>query len=83
MDSPDVDLALRAQDQLFTTTEVATLLDVPVSRVRLWLWAGRLRGQRRGGAQAGWRIRAEDLEQFVAPPPPAPPYAPLRSQPLH
>jgi excisionase family DNA binding protein len=81
MDSSDTGLSLRTQDQLFTTTEVATLLDVPVSRVRLWLWAGRLRGQRRGGAEAGWRIRAEDLEQFVAPPPPAPTAVPLRWQP--
>jgi excisionase family DNA binding protein len=69
MDSPDVGRARRAQDQLLTTTEVATLLDVSVSRVRRWLWTGRLRGQRRGGTQAGWRIRAEDLEQFAVPPP--------------
>jgi excisionase family DNA binding protein len=82
MDSPDAGLSLRAQDHLFTTTEVATLLDVPVSRVRLWLWAGRLRGQRRGGAQAGWRIRAADLDEFVAPQPTPPASVPLRPPPL-
>jgi excisionase family DNA binding protein len=49
-----------------TAAEVATQLNVPVSTVRQWLWDGVLRGQRVGGSNAGWRVRARDLAQFVA-----------------
>jgi excisionase family DNA binding protein len=56
----------QAPEPVLTAAEVATQLGVPVATVRQWLWDGQLRGQRRGGMTAGWRIRAADLARFVA-----------------
>jgi excisionase family DNA binding protein len=34
--------------------------------VLTWLQSGRLKGYRLGGTRAGWRVKPEDLEQFLA-----------------
>ncbi len=52
-------------ESVLTAAEVATQLGVPVATVRQWLWNGRLRGQRRGGMTAGWRILSGDLALFI------------------
>ncbi len=54
-----------AQAHILTAVEVAERLHVSVSIVRQWLWSGRLSGYRRGGLDAGWRVHASDLEQFI------------------
>lgn len=48
-----------------TIKEVAERLRVSERSVRRWLLASELKGFRLGD-RAGWRVREEDLEAFVA-----------------
>ena len=48
-----------------TIKEVAARLRVSERSVRRWLLGGELKGFRFGD-RAGWRVREEDLEAFVA-----------------
>lgn len=48
-----------------TVKEVAERLRVSERSVRRWLESGDLRGFRFGD-RAGWRVREEDLDAFVA-----------------
>ncbi|HLZ73350.1 MAG TPA: helix-turn-helix domain-containing protein [Dehalococcoidia bacterium] len=49
-----------------TVKEVAERLGTHPETVRRWLQSGRLRGYRPGGDKLGWRVRREDLEQYIA-----------------
>jgi excisionase family DNA binding protein len=53
-------------ETLLTVAEVATRLRTHPITVRRWLNAGRLHGFRPGGTKTGWRIRASELERFIA-----------------
>jgi excisionase family DNA binding protein len=46
--------------------KIAERLDVGYQTVLTWLQSGRLKGYRLGGTRAGWRVKPEDLEQFLA-----------------
>lgn len=48
-----------------TVEDVAALLRVAPRTVRGWLTEGRLPGRNLGG-RAGWRVRREDVDAFMA-----------------
>ncbi len=53
------------EQQWLTVAQVAEKVQVHPETVREWLRNKRLRGTRLS-RRAGWRIRASDLEQFLA-----------------
>ncbi len=55
-----------ASERFLTVNEVAEQLRVSEFTVRNWLRSGRLEGYRPGGRKAGWRIRASDVDRFLA-----------------
>ncbi|HLZ70001.1 MAG TPA: helix-turn-helix domain-containing protein [Dehalococcoidia bacterium] len=54
------------EDQLLRVPQVAQRLGLSTATVLAWLRDGRLKGFRLGGTRAGWRVRAEDLDAFIA-----------------
>lgn len=52
-------------ENLLTVHEVASRMRVRDYTVRAWLRSGRLRGVKPG--RRGWRVRAKDVEQRLAP----------------
>ncbi len=55
------------QEALLTVPEVADRLRTTRETVRRWLRQGRLQGRRLGGTRRGYRIRAGEVERFLAP----------------
>ena len=54
-----------AADELLTVEEIADRVKVTQETVRRWLRGGRLPGLRLSD-KAGWRVKASDLERFLA-----------------
>jgi excisionase family DNA binding protein len=54
-----------AHEEWLTAQEVAAALRVHVETVRRWLRTGELRGYRFGD-KTGYRVKASDLEAFLA-----------------
>jgi excisionase family DNA binding protein len=54
-----------ANEQWLTVEEIVALLKVHEQTVRRWLREGQLRGVLLG-RKAGYRVRARDLEDFLA-----------------
>jgi excisionase family DNA binding protein len=54
-----------ANDAWLTTAQVAERLQVHPQTVLRWLRSGALPGRALGG-KAGWRVRAADVERFMA-----------------
>jgi excisionase family DNA binding protein len=52
-------------DEWHTVAQIAAQLQVHERTVRRWLRAGTLPGRNFGG-KAGWRVRATDVERFMA-----------------
>ncbi|HZU75485.1 MAG TPA: helix-turn-helix domain-containing protein [Dehalococcoidia bacterium] len=55
-----------AEDRLLRVPQVAERLDLSEATILNWLRAGKLKGFRAGGTRAGWRVREQDLEAFIA-----------------
>ncbi len=55
-----------ANERLFTVQELVDKLQVHENTILAWLKRGDLRGIKLGGSKAGWRIRASELERFLA-----------------
>jgi excisionase family DNA binding protein len=51
-------------DRWLTVAQIAELLGVHEQTVRRWLRSGALPGRNLGG-KAGYRVRAQDLDQFM------------------
>jgi excisionase family DNA binding protein len=54
------------EDELLTVGQVAKRIGAHPETVRLWLKAGRIKGFKPGGYKLGWRIRATELDRFLA-----------------
>jgi excisionase family DNA binding protein len=52
-------------EEWFTVAEIAARLKVGEPTIRAWLRSKRLRGHNFGG-KMGYRVRATDLEEFLA-----------------
>ena len=52
------------EQELLTTTEIATYCRVSSATVRAWLTLERLQGVKLGN-RSGWRVRREDLMRFL------------------
>ncbi len=53
------------KEQWLTVNQIAERLQVHPETVRRWLRDGRLQGRNFGG-KSGYRVREEDLEEFLA-----------------
>jgi excisionase family DNA binding protein len=53
-------------EEVLTVPEVAQRLRVSEYSVRSLLRNGRLRGYRPGGTKTGWRVRASEVQRFIA-----------------
>ena len=54
-----------AEDRWLTVAQIAEQLGVHEQTVRRWLRAGTLPGRNLGG-KAGYRVRAQDVDRFMA-----------------
>ncbi len=54
-----------SMERLLTPEEAAQVLQVSPLTVRKWLRGGKLKGVKPGGKV--WRVREEDLEEFLRP----------------
>ena len=55
-----------AQDELLTVLEVAARLKLNPETVRRWIREGKLPAIKLGPTNAGWRVRASDLDHWLA-----------------
>ena len=47
-----------------STPEAAAYLNVRVSQLKRWLWAGKIKADKPSGVRGPCRFRPEDLDQF-------------------
>jgi excisionase family DNA binding protein len=53
-------------EEVLTVAEAAQRLRVSAYTVRSLLRSGHLRGYRPGGTKTGWRVRAAEVQRFIA-----------------
>ena len=55
-----------SDERILTVPEVAERLKVRPEAIRRWIRAGKLPAFLPGGTKTGYRIKASELEQFIA-----------------
>jgi excisionase family DNA binding protein len=59
-------MVTEAEEEFLTVAEAAQRLKVHPETLRTWLKQGKLKGNRPGSKQLGWRIPRSAVERFLA-----------------
>jgi excisionase family DNA binding protein len=54
-----------ADEELYTTEEIAQRLKLAEGTIRAWCSTGRIRGLYLGTDKAGWRVKASEFTRFL------------------